>query len=223
MCGGGLFDRSLVLLSGPTGTGKSMLSAQFIAAGAANGERSLLFSFEESRDQLERNAEAWGIDFRRFEEQGLLRVVAAVPEGATLEDHLLHLRSEIAEFAPDRIALDSLTALQRVATARSFREYLLGLSFHIKTAAVIGLVTATADDLGGGLSTGALHMSTVADTVILLQYVGRRAQIDRGVTVLKMRGSDHDKALRQFTIDGGGMHIGEPLELREWTQLPQVL
>jgi circadian clock protein KaiC len=221
MTHGGFLARSLILAAGPTGVGKSLLATQFVAGGLDRGDRGLLFSFEESRDQLARNAQAWGIDFERLEAEGRLRVVAQAPEAASLEDHLLHLKSEIADFRPDRIAIDSLSALHRVATVESFREYLLGLSFHIKASALLGLMTATSDD-GSDLS-GGLHMSTVADTIVVLQYVADHGRIGRAINVLKVRGSDHDKDIRGFTIDDGGMQIGERLDLRSWNVLPEVL
>ena len=221
MCCGGLFDRSLVLVTGATGTGKSLMAAQFTAGGVANGERALLLSFEEGREQLHRNAGAWGLDFERMEADGDLRIIAEAPEAQALEDHLLRMRAAIADFAPDRVVIDSLTALQRVATAKSFREYVLGLSFHIKQSAVLGLVTAASEDLGLA-GHGGLHVSTVSDAIIVLQYVGLGSEVARSVNVLKMRGSDHDKSIRRYRIDDTGMHIGEPLELRSWQQLPQV-
>ncbi|HEX8207620.1 MAG TPA: circadian clock protein KaiC [Solirubrobacteraceae bacterium] len=223
MAGGGYFDKSLVLVTGAAGTGKSLLSTHFIAGGASNGERTLLHSFEESRGQLLRNAARWGLDLGAMEEDGTLRVVATLPESASLEDHLLAMKSEIAEFKPDRVAIDSLTALQRVATAKTFREYLLGLSFHIKEHAMIGMVTAATEDVGGGPVTGELHLSTVCDAIVVLQYIARGAEVARAIAVLKMRGSDHAKALREYTVDDHGMHIGEPLAVRGWSRLPEVL
>jgi circadian clock protein KaiC len=221
MCNGGVFDRSLVLVTGATGTGKSLLAAQFAAGGMRHGHRALLLSFEESPDQLHRNAASWGYDFAAMEEHGQLRIIAQAPESQALEDHLLQMKEAIDEFKPDRVAIDSLTALQRIATAKSFREYLLGLSFHIKQSAVLGLMTAASEDLGVA-GHGGLHVSTVSDAIVILQYVGQGAEVRRALNVLKMRGSDHDKAIREYVIDDSGMHIGEPLALTTWQQLPQV-
>ena len=67
MCGGGFFRDSIILVSGPTGTGKTLVTTQFLAGGAESGDRCLLFAFEESREQLFRNALGWGADFARME------------------------------------------------------------------------------------------------------------------------------------------------------------
>lgn len=211
MLGGGFFEKSLALVAGATGTGKSLMSAQLIAGGARRGERVLLHSFEEGRDQLIRNAANWGMDFQQMEQDGLLRIVAEAPEAAALEDHLQRMKSVIDEFRPARVAIDSLTALHRVATVKSFREYVLGLTFHIKERARLGLVTTTSQDfLTAEGSAGDLHVSTISDAIVLLHYVPVAGEVRRGVNVLKMRGSDHDKAVREFSISGRGMEIGEP-------------
>src|SRR5688500_4770477 len=122
MCGGGFFRDSVILVSGATGTGKTLTVTQFLAGGAAAGERSLLLAFEESRDQLFRNASGWGMDFDQMEADGLLRVVCDYPEVRGLEDWLLRIKNLIEEFKPSRVALDSLSALERGGSMKAFRE-----------------------------------------------------------------------------------------------------
>ncbi len=210
MCGGGFFRDSIVLLSGATGTGKTLVTTSFIAGGVESGERCLLFAFEESRDQLFRNATGWGVDFEKMEEAGNLKVVCEYPETGSLEDHLIAMKAVVDEFKPQRIAIDSLSALERVATVKSFREFAIGLTSYIKDQNVAGLFTATSSNLLGGSSVTETHISTITDTIILLRYVEMHGEMRRGVTVLKMRGSTHEKNIREFTIDGKGMHIGKP-------------
>ncbi|MDB5328169.1 MAG: putative circadian clock protein KaiC [Phycisphaerales bacterium] len=210
MCGGGFFRDSIILLSGATGTGKTLVTTQFIEGGAKKGERGLLFEFEESREQLFRNATGWGTDFERMEKEGMLKVVCEYPEVSSLESHLLRMKDLIDEFKPSRIAIDSLSALERVAPVKGFREFVISLTSFIKHQETVGLFTATTPTLVGGTSVTEAHISTLTDSIILLRYVELRGEMHRGLMVLKMRGSPHNKAIREFTIDGTGMHIGEP-------------
>jgi len=210
MCGGGFFRDSIILVSGATGTGKTLMTTEFIAGGVDNGERCLLFAFEESREQLFRNATGWGRDFERMEEEGKLKVICNYPEVAGLEDHLITMKSEIDAFDPDRVAIDSLSALERVSTIKGFREFVIGLTSFIKHQEVAGLFTSTTPTLMGGTSVTEAHISTITDSIILLRYVEMYGEMRRGVTVLKMRGSIHDKDIREFAIDDTGMHIGKP-------------
>lgn len=209
MCGGGFFRDSIVLLSGATGTGKTLATTQFLDGGARKGERGLLFAFEESREQLFRNARGWGTDFEKMERDGLLRVLCEYPEITSLEAHLLRMRELIAEFKPNRVAIDSLSALERVSGARGFREFVIGLTSFIKHQEIAGLFTATTPTLVGGTSVTESHISTLTDSIILLRYVELYGAMHRGVMVLKMRGSMHQKEIREFTIDSKGMHIGQ--------------
>jgi circadian clock protein KaiC len=210
MCGGGFFRDSVILLSGATGTGKTLTVTQFLAGGAKAGERCLLLAFEESRDQLFRNARGWGMDFDRMERDGMLRVICDYPEVAGLEDWLIQIKGMIEEFRPARVALDSLSALERMGTIKAFREFVIGLTSFIKHKEITGLFTATTSALMGGTSVTEGHISTLTDSIILLRYVEMFGQMKRGITVLKMRGSLHDKSIREFTIDASGMHIGPP-------------
>jgi circadian clock protein KaiC len=210
MCRGGFFRDSIVLVSGATGTGKTLLTTQFLSGGFRPRQRSLLFAFEESRDQLFRNAEAWGMDFEKAEQHGRLRVANQYPHAMPMEDHLVRMRDLIDEFKPTRIAVDSLSALERVFTLRSFREFVISLTSSLKQKQVTTLFTSTTPSLLGGNSITEKHISTLTDSIILLRYVETPGAMRRSLNVLKMRGSPHDTALREYTIDGTGMHIGAP-------------
>lgn len=210
MCGGGFFRDSIILVSGATGTGKTLLVTEFMAGGAAKGERCLLLAFEESREQLFRNATGWGVDYEQMERDGRLRVVCDYPEVTGLEDRLLAIKAMVEEFKPNRIAVDSLSALERGGSERGFREFVIGLTSFIKHQEVAGLFTSTTPTLMGGTSITESHISTLTDSIILLRYVENFGQMNRGLTVLKMRGSPHDRDIREFVIKEDGMHIGRP-------------
>jgi circadian clock protein KaiC len=210
MCGGGFFRDSVILVSGATGTGKTLTVTQFLQGGAAAGERCLLLAFEESREQLFRNAIGWGVDFEQMEREGTLRVICDYPEVAGLEDWLISIQSAVEDFKPARVALDSLSALERVGSIKAFREFVIGITSFIKQQEITGLFTATTSSLMGGTSITEAHISTLTDSIILLRYVEMFGEMKRGMTVLKMRGSIHEKEIREFQIDQDGMHLGRP-------------
>lgn len=208
MCGGGFFRDSVILVSGATGTGKTLTVTQFLKGGMEAGERCLLLAFEESRDQMFRNAGSWGTDFEKMEKDGLLKVLCEYPEVNGFEDWMLIIQRTIAEFKPTRVAVDSLSALERIGTGKAFREFVIGLTSFIKHQEITGLLTATTESLMGGTSITEGNISTLTDSIILLRYVEMFGDMKRGLTVLKMRGSVHDKGICEFTIDEGGMHLG---------------
>lgn len=210
MCGGGFFQDSIILISGATGTGKTLLVTEFVAGGAQAGEKCLLFAFEESREQLFRNAVGWGADFEQMEKEGKLKVICEYPEIMGLEDHLIKIKADIYNFKPNRLAVDSLSALERVSTIKGFREFVIGLTSFIKHEEITGLFTSTTPTLLGGTSITEAHISTITDSIILLRYVEIYGEMRRGLTVLKMRGSKHDKDIKEFIIDNNGLHIKKP-------------
>ncbi len=212
MTHGGFFKDSIILVSGPTGSGKSLQSMTFAAEGCRNQEKVLMLAYEESRAQLLRNAQSWGMDFRAWEEAGLLKIVCQYPESQGLEDHLLGIRREIERFHPNRLVIDSISAMERVSTVRNFREFVIGLTSFVKQEEVCSLLTCTTPRLSGGDSVTEAHISTITDIIVILRYVEINGMLRRGTAVIKMRGSQHEKAVYEFTIDGNGLHIGEPFQ-----------
>ena len=211
MCEGGAYRDSITLVSGPTGAGKTLFACGFAAGGAAVGERCLFLGFEESRDQLFRNARAWGHDFERLEAEGWLRAFCEYPEAASLEDRLISIRDMITEFRPHRLVIDTATALHRLASERSFRDFTLGMTSLVKREQITGLLTADVGPIVGVVEAGR-YLSAITDAIILLRYVEIGSRIHRGLTVLKMRGSRHETEIREFTVDSSGLHIGPPFQ-----------
>ena len=207
LCGGGFFKDSIILATGATGTGKTLLVSKFIKEGCSQGERAILFAYEESRAQLSRNASSWGINLEEMEQKGLLKLLCCYPESAGLEDHLQTIKSEIAKFKPSRIAIDSLSALARGVSNNAFRQFVIGVTGYAKQEEITGFFTNTTDQFMGSNSITESHISTITDTIILLQYVEIRGEMSRAINVFKMRGSWHDKGIREYSINSDGANI----------------
>jgi circadian clock protein KaiC len=211
MCGGGFFKDSIILATGATGTGKTLLVSKFLQNACNNGERAILFAYEESRAQLSRNAYSWGTNFEELEQRGLLKILCAYPESAGLEDHLQIIKSEIAEFKPSRIAIDSLSALARGVSNNAFRQFVIGVTGFAKQEEITGFFTNTTDQFMGTQSITDSHISTITDTILMLQYVEIRGEMTRAINVFKMRGSWHDKGIREYVITEKGADIRDSL------------
>jgi circadian clock protein KaiC len=211
MFGGGLYRDALLLVSGGTGTGKTLLATHFVHTAIAGGEPALYVSFEESAGQIVRTARSWGIDLASHMDDGRLAIFARYPERMGLEDLLVELRVEIDRLSPTRLVIDSLTAVEATTSASAFREFVVGLVSTLKDREITGLFTHTAPIVVPLESVTETHLSTIADAVVLLRYVEIEGNVRRAALVLKMRGSWHDTQIHEYHIDDHGMRIGEPL------------
>jgi circadian clock protein KaiC len=207
---GGLLRGSSTLLSGPTGTGKTLLATQFAADGAANGEGVLLVAYEETREQVHRNGAALGHDFAAYEQEGRLHVVSLYPEVASLDDHLVEVRALVERSAPGRLVIDSLSALERLGSPHAYREFVIGITSFAKTVGLASVMTASSPHLAGATSVTESHISGLIDSIVLLRHVEAAGRLERGIMVLKMRGSDHDRALHELSMRDGHLVVGEP-------------
>ncbi|MGO9956253.1 MAG: circadian clock protein KaiC [Solirubrobacteraceae bacterium] len=212
MCGGGVYRDSVVLVTGATGTGKTLLGAQFTQAGLDAGERVLFLSFEESASQISRNAHSWGMDFAAPEVEGRLRIVSRYPERMGLQDLLVEIRREVEEFRPGRVVIDSMTALMHNAPAREFREFGVGLSGYFKRRGVAALMTTTLLTLFGGESATGVALSTVADAIVALRYLELEGELRRGIAVVKLRGQAHDRTIQEYEITDHGIRVLGPFD-----------
>ena len=209
--GGGIYRDSLVLVSGPTGTGKTLTALGFVQAAIDADERAVMLSFEESHNQLLRNASSWVHGIEQAEQEDRVRLLSIYPERMGLEDLLQRIDTEISGFEPRRLVLDSLTALERVSSGRSFREFVVRLCAMLKEREIAALFTNTSAMISGGETITDAYVSTITDGIILLRYAELEGNVRRAITVLKMRGSDHDHRIREFRITSNGLELGEPL------------
>lgn len=214
MCSGGFYRDAMVLLSGSPGAGKTLVALRFAAASVEAHERCLLYTFDETREQLVRNAAGWGLDLDEMEETGLLRVVSEYPEESSLEDHFIRLRRTVTSFRPHRMVIDTLSALERITTQRALLDFLIALGAVVRPREITTLLTSTAGPrLTASLTPEvAVEIASLVDVTIALRDFEHGGEIRRAIAVLQARGTAHDHRIRQVDIDDLGMHIGEPLQ-----------
>jgi circadian clock protein KaiC len=212
MCGGGMYRDALMMITGATGTGKTLIGLQFMVAGIEAGERVLYLSFEESQWQLERNAAAWGMDLTAPERADRLAIVSRYPARLGLEDLLVELKHTVEEFKPTRLVLDSITAIEHNSPSKAFREFSVGLSGYLKGRGVATMMTTTLPNLLGGEHATDLYLSTIADAILALRYFDLDSEVRRAVLVLKVRGSQHASEMHEYEIRSDGMFVLGPIK-----------
>ena len=216
--GGGLFKGSASLISGAPGVGKTTLGLQFLVTGTTAGQPGLMVSFEEFPAILIRDALQLGWDLKSLEKKGLLKIMFTSPEVllASLKSEDSPLAETLSVLAPERIVLDSIAHFQRLTNdAVELREIYNTLLNAMKRNEMTSLLLDEAANVLQAQRGRMASLPFLVDTVMLLRYVEVESSMQRAIAVMKMRGSTHQKEIRRFEIQQGGLKIGEPFTGRE--------
>jgi KaiC/GvpD/RAD55 family RecA-like ATPase/CheY-like chemotaxis protein len=207
MVGGGLTRDSIVIVRGPTGSGKTLLAGLYARAGALRGERVAYFGFEEPRNVLLRNFSEIGMPLDEIEDEGLLNLICRYPEAIGFEDLMVRLRASLEEFKPSLIVMDSISSIEHSLSEKGFRQFMVGLASLLREHRRSALLTQTVIGFKAAEHT-APYLSTIADGIIALDYAFEDAgSLRRTMRVLKMRGSNHDTYPYRLWIGKGGLQV----------------
>jgi circadian clock protein KaiC len=209
MLGGkGYFRASSILVSGTSGTGKTSLTAHFVEAACARGERCVFFSFEESPNQIVRNMRSIGIDLGRWVDKGLLHFQANRPSTFGLEMHLVKVHRIIKEIDPSIVVVDPVTGLLHAGTAPEARSMLLRLVDFLKEQQITALMTTLTGGSDAQEQTE-VDISSLVDTWLLLRDIESGGERNRGLYILKARGIAHSNQIREFLLTDHGAELQE--------------
>jgi circadian clock protein KaiC len=204
--GNGFFRGNSVLVSGTAGTGKSSVSAHFIDAACARGERCVYFSFEESASQIMRNMRSIGIDLGRWVDKGLLHFHAVRPTTFGLETHLVNIHNVVRDFNPRVVAVDPITALLHAGTPSETRSILLRLIDYLKEQHITALLTTLTSGSDAQEQTE-VDISSLVDAWLLLRDIESAGERNRGIYILKARGIAHSNQIREFLLTNDGVQL----------------
>lgn len=212
---GGIPTGDAVLISGPTGTGKSLVATQFIATGMNEGEPGVIAVFEEHPKEYIRRATGLGIDLEAMERQGNLKMIYIRPLDLSPDETLHAIRTAVQEVGAKRVVIDSVSGLE-LALAPSFREdfreSLYRLVGALTGTGITVLMTMEIEQNTSDLRFSPYLVSFLADDIILLRYVEIDGQLRKSIVVVKMRNSGHSKAIHLYEITGHGMVVRQSLQ-----------
>jgi len=214
MIGGGVFRGDCTLVAGPTGTGKTLLGVQFIKNGVENNEKGLIISFEESPGVLIRNAENIGFNLEKAEKDGLVKIIHPSTIDLIPEEFLSMVKEELN--GADRVVIDSATSYSSAfKDPASYKDNLVTMLQLFKSRGITPIITSEMPELFGAFKITNSGTSFIVDNIIILKYVEVASEIRKAISVLKMRGSQHEKGIIEFHITSDGITIEEKFEALE--------
>ena len=210
MLGGGLTVGTSTLTAGTPGMGKTLLGLHFLFEGTRRGERGLFAGFLESPVQLRQKARAFGMDLPAMEQQGLIQLLVMPPHDLDADRAAWLIRERIESRAVQRLVIDSGTDLQGGLTAPDRAPmFMAALASYLRSRNVSTYLTVDVPTIvGPELSFAGTPLVVLAENLLLLRSVEYQGELRRVMSVLKMRFSNFDRALREYTIeDDEGIHI----------------
>jgi circadian clock protein KaiC len=210
LLGGGIPAGDAVVVSGPSGSGKSVLATQFIAAGTQQNEPGVIAIFEEHPEAYMRRAQSLGFDLGQMERDGRLAILYLRPLDLSPDEILHEICAAAEQIGARRVVIDSLSGfeLALAATFRTdFRESMYRLVNRLTALGITVVMTMEITETFRDLRLSPYIISFLADNIILLRYVEVAGQLSTTLTVVKMRNSAHSKDQRLYEITGQGMVV----------------
>lgn len=215
MMHGGVPEGDSLLITGSSGTGKSVIATQFIAEGAKRGEPGIIAVFEERPMEYVARARSLGIDLETPQEEGMIHVLYLRPLDLSVDETLHELLDTVKKTGAKRVVIDSLAGFEMAlapAFRPDFRESLYRMIGALSSAGVTVLSTIEVSESFTDLLITPHAISFLTDDIIRLRYIEVEGQLRKALIVIKMRGGNHSKDIREYEITSSGVQIGERLQ-----------
>jgi circadian clock protein KaiC len=212
LMGGGLERGTSTLVQGAAGTGKSTIAALFAASAAERGERTAMFIFDESKNTLFSRMAGLGVDLRQYDENGTITVTQIDPAEMSPGELASVVRASVDQGGASIVVIDSLNGyLQSMPDENFLIVQLHEMLSYLGQLGVASLLVSAQQGLMGTQMTSPVDVSYLADTVVMLRYYEDRGEVKQAVSVVKMRGGQHERTIREFRMHDGRVTVGEPL------------
>ena len=213
MMGGGVLEGDSLLIAGPSGTGKTALATQFIAAGLRDGEPAIMAIFEERPKGYTDRADSFGLNLKTPQEKGNLEIIYLRPLDLSVDEIMQEILDAVERVGAKRLVIDSLVSLEMALAPgfrEDFRESLYRLIVALTGAGVTILSTVEVEDSFTGFSFSHYTISFLTDDIIRMRYVEIDGQLRKVMVVIKMRGGNHSKDIREYVITDKGVVVIQP-------------
>jgi circadian clock protein KaiC len=211
LLGGGLERGSSILVLGPAGTGKSLLTLSFVQSAIRRGERAAVFVFDEELGLLLDRAKKLGIDLQAMVDAERLVIEQVDAAELTPGEFSERVRRCVETYEAQTVVIDSLNGYQAAMPG----EHQLILHIHellqyLNRQGATTFLTVAQHGLVGDMKTP-VDVTYLADTVVLLRYFEMMGRVRRAISIVKKRTGAHEDTIREFRISGCGIALGEPL------------
>jgi circadian clock protein KaiC len=210
MLGGGFYRAAAVLITGVPGTAKTTLSGSFAEAACGRGERTMIVSFDSDGSEVIRNLTSVGIQLERYVKSGLLRMVSARTITGSAEACLVRIKALAMAHKARCLVIDPVSALANSVSevrAHGVAERLIDWSKSERITLVCTSLLSEAE--GQAVGDSALHISTLADTWIHLNYLVQAGERNRGMSIIKSRGTAHSNQVRELILSNDGVTLAD--------------
>lgn len=211
LLGGGLTRGTSNLFIGPAGSGKSTIAMKFLLEAAKRGEKSAIYSFDETLGTVMARANKLGLDLQERSAQGLIQIHQVDPAEMSPGEFAFAIKSAIERDNIDIVQIDSLNGyLHAMGDERSLNLQLHELVTYLNQQGIVTIMMLAPHGMLGQMHTP-LDVTYLADTVVALRYYEASGSVHKAVSVIKKRTGKHERTIREVNIDHGKISVGRPL------------
>jgi circadian clock protein KaiC len=214
LLGGGIPQGDSLLVAGPSGSGKSVLGAQFIAEGLKHGEPGIIAMFEELPGEYIARAAQFGIDLKTPQKKGKLQIIYLRPLDLSVDETVHEVVNAVRKTGCKRLVIDSLVGFEMALAPpfrTDFRESLYRMIGALTRLGVTILSTVEIEEDFTSMNLSNFTVSFLADDILRLRYISINGQLRKMLLVVKMRRSAHSIDLCEYQITRKGIVVGDPL------------
>lgn len=212
MLKGGIERGSTTLLTGPSGIGKTNLGVHFISQAASLGERSTIYSFEESREVILTRSKGINIPIDEIIEQHNLKIESIEPLSYSPDEFTKMVRKDVEENDTRIVMIDSIGGYKLAVGEENALARLHSLCVYLQNMGVTTILINENPNIFGDLRSTQINASYLADNIIFFRYLEHKGALLKSLGILKKRLSDFENQLRRFQITNNGIIMGKTLE-----------